>query len=185
MQEISRSNRYDVVSKGFHWVTAIIVFAAFVLGPGDFGHLIDAGIDPGTRWDIVLHESLGISVFAITLMRLIWIAMRAGAPKHEMARWMLLASNLTHFVLWGLLFALPVSALLALGSEGNPLTLLGGFRIGQIPMIAASGIASLADWGEVHKFLGDVIIWLAGIHAFAALYHHFRLKDKVLNSMLP
>ncbi|MEX3946040.1 cytochrome b, partial [Paraburkholderia sp. BR10937] len=36
-----------------------------------------------------------------------------------------------------------------------------------------------------HKWLGDTIMWLAGFHAFAALYHHVVLKDDVLITMLP
>jgi cytochrome b561 len=86
-----------------------------------------------------------------------------------------------HFVLWALLFALPLSALLALGTEA----LLGGFRINELPIIANSYFSGLADWGDVHKFLGDVIMWLAGIHALAAIYHHIKLKDRVLTSILP
>ena len=54
-----------------------------------------------------------------------------------------------------------------------------------MPLIANSAIAKLADWGDVHKFLGDAIMWLAGLHAAAALYHHFILKDGVLATMLP
>ena len=84
-----------------------------------------------------------------------------------------------------MLLALPITALLALGSEGHPLTLLGGVRVDQMPWIANSPVAGLADWGDVHEFLGDAIIWLAGAHAVAALYHHFMLKDGVLRSMLP
>lgn len=105
--------------------------------------------------------------------------------KIEMVAWMRVVSRLMHFSLWILLFALPISALLALGGEANPLTLLGGFRVDEFPFIANSILAKLVDWGEVHKLLGTVIIWLAGIHAFAALYHHFKLKDGVLRSMLP
>ena len=86
---------------------------------------------------------------------------------------------------WLLLLALPVTALLALGSESHPLTLLGGVRIERMPMIADSAIAKLADWGDVHKFLGDAIMWLAGLHAAAAIYHHVVLKDGILSSMLP
>jgi cytochrome b561 len=37
----------------------------------------------------------------------------------------------------------------------------------------------------IHTWLGDAILWLAGFHALAALYHHFVLKDGVLVSMLP
>ena len=79
---------------------------------------------------------------------------------------------------------MPATALLALGSEGHPLTLLGGVRLNEMPWIAQSAVADLADWGEVHGLLGDVILWLSGIHAVAAILHHVLLKDGVLLSML-
>lgn len=181
----SNVDQYDKLSKAFHWVTAIIVFAAFILGPGDFGQLTHAGIDPGTRSDIAWHESLGIIIFALTFLRLIWVAIRPVAPELLLTPLMRLLSRLMRLALWTLLLALPISALLALGTESHPLTLLGGVRINEFPLIASSHLSGLADWGEVHKFLGDAIIWLAGTHAFAALYHHIKLKDKVLISMLP
>jgi cytochrome b561 len=98
---------------------------------------------------------------------------------------MRLAAKLTHLALWTLLLALPVTALLALGSEGHPLTLLGGVRVQRMPFIAESSIARLADWGEVHELLGDAIMWLAGLHAAAALLHHLMFRDGVLAAMLP
>jgi cytochrome b561 len=36
-----------------------------------------------------------------------------------------------------------------------------------------------------HTWLGDVILWVAGFHAMATLFHQFILKDGVLASMLP
>ncbi len=179
------SSKYDELSKAFHWLTAIAVVATFTLGPGDFGELTRHGVDPSIRTDIVWHESLGLLVMTLTLLRLLWLAMRPAAPKFLMARWMRWVSRLMHFTLWALLFALPLSALYALGSEGNPLTLLGGFRITAFPFGFTVGPPGFLDWGEVHKVLGDVIVWLAGIHAVAALYHHIKLKDTVLTSMLP
>jgi cytochrome b561 len=143
------------------------------------------GLDPATRSDIVWHETLGIAVFALTLLRLLWVLFRPAAPQFETGGWMQLASKLMHLALWALLLVLPASALLALGSEGHPLTLLGGVRVDQMPLIANSPIAKLADWGDVHGLLGDALIWLAGLHAVAALYHHAWLKDGVLLSMLP
>lgn len=185
MQLKQINNQYDQLSKLFHWSTAIAVVAAFVLSPGNFGRLIHDGIDPGTQTSIVWHESLGVTVFCLTLLRLIWVAVRPARPKLEMLKWMRLVSRLTHFSLWALLLALPIAALLALGSESNPLTLLGGLRVAKLPFIENSYLAGLLDWGDFHKLLGTVIIWLAGIHALAALFHHFILKDKVLSSMLP
>ena len=39
--------------------------------------------------------------------------------------------------------------------------------------------------GSIHGWFGDAILWLAGVHALAAIYHHFVLNDRVLRSMLP
>lgn len=179
----STSSRYDPVSRAFHWITAIAVGVAFVLGPGGFGRMMHQGVDPATHADIVWHESLGLLVFALTLLRLLWVALRPAAPRFEMAGWMQLVAKLMHLALWFLMLILPVTALLALGSEGHPLTVLGGIRVNEMPLIAQSALAGLADWGDVHGFLGDAIIALAGLHAAAAIYHHVVLKDGVLLSM--
>ena len=38
---------------------------------------------------------------------------------------------------------------------------------------------------EIHTWLGDAILWVAGLHALAAIYHHAVIRDGVLVSMLP
>jgi cytochrome b561 len=179
------TSHYDTPSRVFHWVTAIVVTIAFILGPEGFGRLMRQGVDPATRSDIVWHESLGILVLALTALRLVWVALRPATPRLEMAGLMHAAASFFHGALWVLLLALPITAFLALGSESHPLTLLGGVRVDRLPLIAESGIAKLADWGDVHAYLGDSIMWLAGLHAAAAIFHHVVLKDGVLSAMLP
>ena len=97
----------------------------------------------------------------------------------------MLAARVVHLALWTLLLALPVTAVLYLGSKGHPLTLLGSVRIEHMPLVAQSSLARMANWGDVHGVLGDALMWLAGLHAAAALLHHLVLKDRVLASMLP
>ena len=175
---------YDTLSRAFHWLTAIAVIAAFILGPEHFGREMHRGLDPSTRLDIVLHESLGVLVMVLTLLRLLWVAVRPAKPQFDMPHWMHLSAQATHGLLWLMLLAVPASAFLALGSEGHPLTLLGGIRVNELPFIAQSSLAPLADWGDVHEVLGDMILWLSGLHAVAAIYHHIVLKDGLLRSML-
>lgn len=179
------TKEYDFLSRSFHWVTAIVVISAFVLGPGDFGQIMHKGIDAATRGDIVWHESLGILVFVITVLRLLWVAFRPAVPQAKMPRWMQVMGKLVHVALWMLLLALPTTALLSLGSESHPLTLLWGLRVDKLNVIANSSIAKLTDWGDVHKFLGNAIVWIAGFHAAAAMFHHVIFKDGVLSAMLP
>jgi len=62
------------------------------------------------------------------------------------------------------------------------LTLLGGVEIAPLLGLSHDVGAKIAT---LHTWLGDAILWLAGLHALAALYHHFVLKDGVLASMLP
>lgn len=66
--------------------------------------------------------------------------------------------------------------------EGHALTFLGDKSIP--PMLALSHETG-AKFAELHTVLGNTILWLAGLHAFAAIYHHLKLKDRVLLTMLP
>ena len=175
---------YDALSRALHWLTAIAVVIAFVLGPEHFGRALRQGLDPSTRLDIVVHESLGVLVMVLTLLRLLWVAVRPRKPLLDMPHWMHLTAKATHGLLWLMLLAVPASAFMALGSEGHPLTLLGGIRVNEMPFIAQSSLAPLVDWGDVHGVLGDMVMWLSGLHAVAAIYHHIVLKDGVLLSML-
>ena len=185
MTPAATAPRYDAISRTLHWLTALVVTIAFVLGPGGYGRLVRQGVDPATRSDIVWHETLGLLVLALTLLRLVWSALRPAPPRVPMPGWLQRASRLGHLALWSLLIVLPLSAFLALGGEGHPLTLLGGLRVDRLPWIAGSPLAHLADWGDVHEFLGDALMGVAGAHAAAALYHHWVLEDGVLVAMLP
>jgi cytochrome b561 len=52
------------------------------------------------------------------------------------------------------------------------------------PQLAASHTLG-TQISEIHAWLGDVIMWLTGAHAAAAIYHQAVLGDAVLVSMLP
>ena len=99
--------RYDTPSQVFHWLTAVIVVIAFVLGPEGFGRLMHQGVDPATRSDIVWHETLGVTVFGLTALRLAWVVMRPAPVQVEIAAWMRGAARAVQFVLWALLLLLP------------------------------------------------------------------------------
>jgi len=171
--------RYGPVAQAFHWVTAILVVVAFIYGPGGSEERVYSS---ARDFDRQLHETLGMCVFALVLMRLLWRMVDTRPDPPQVPRWMGIATKAMHWALYLLLFALPLTAIAGAWLEGHSVTLFGGVEIPPLVGLshdAGAGIATLHTW------LGDTILWLAGIHALAALYHHIVLKDGALASMLP
>jgi cytochrome b561 len=170
--------RYGTLEQALHWATAILVLVAFIYGPGGSEQRV---YSEARDFDRRLHETLGLCVLALTLVRLIWRAFTARPDPPAVPRWMGVSSKAVQVLLYILLVIAPLTAITGAWLEGHPLTWLGGdIR----PMLAESH-ATGAWFAELHGWLGDVILWLAGLHAIAALYHHFVLRDGVLMSMLP
>ena len=99
-----------------------------------------------------------------------------------MPQWMRMTAKLGHVILYILLLLLPLTAISGAWLEGHPLTLLGNIRI--VPWLAEAHAAG-SSIATLHTWLGETIVWVAGVHAVAGLYHHFVLRDRVLRSMLP
>jgi cytochrome b561 len=171
--------RYSGVAQSFHWLTAIVVLVAFVYGPGGSEERV---YSVARNFDRQLHETLGLSVFALVLLRLLWRLFDARPARSDLPRWMDVASKAVQGALYLLLFAVPITAIAGAWLEGHPLTLLAGIEMA--PRLAASHALgeTIAD---IHTWLGDAILWVAGAHAAAALYHHVMRKDGVLVAMLP
>jgi cytochrome b561 len=173
--------RYGRVAQALHWVTAILVLIAFIVGEGGPESRV---YSTERASQLMLHESLGLAVLIIVAFRLVWRLVERPPAEPPMPGWMTWSAAATHWLLYILLFAVPLTAIVGAWSEGHALTTYLG-PIG--PWFGGNGSAH--DFGawitELHTWLGDAIIWLAGLHAVAALGHHFVLKDRVLVSMLP
>jgi cytochrome b561 len=172
------AGRYDFAARCFHWLTASLVLAAFISSiGGPEAHVFAAG----SKGALTLHESLGFAVLLTTLLRLAhrpWATTPAPACTPN---WMHQSARITHVLLYFLLVIVPVSAILGSWIDGHSLTfyLVGG--------VASPWATSQALGGTIlslHKWAGDAVMWLAGVHAAAALFHHFILRDTVLRSMI-
>ena len=173
------AHQYSPVAQAFHWLTAILVLVAFVYGPGGSEQRVYV---PARDFERDLHETLGLAVFALTLLRLLWQVWDRKPQAIPMARPMAMAAKAVQGMLYLLLLGVPLSAITCAWLEGHAIVLLGGLSVA--PPLAESH--ALGVWiSEAHGRMGDAILWLAGAHAAAAIYHQAVLKDGVLASMLP
>ncbi len=172
-------SHYSSPTKLVHWITAILVLVAFVYGPGGPEERV---YSPARDFDRQLHESLGLCVLILSIVRLLWRPFDARPEPEPAAPWMNRAAAVPQVSLYALLFVVPLTAIVGAWLEGHPLTFLGSLNV---PPPFGESHALGAGIAKFHSWLGDVILWLAGAHAAAALFHHYVLRDGVLGSMLP
>jgi cytochrome b561 len=169
---------YSPVAISLHWLTTVLVLAAFLVSVGGSETRV---YSPANSFDLGLHELLGLSVFTVTLLRLVVRAFDPPPPAVAMPAWMHAVSRIVHWTLFVLLVVTPATAIWGAWAEGHALVPLGlGSIAPMIPQAHALG-TTLAD---LHGLLGDTIMWIAGLHA-AALYHHLWIRDAVLSAMVP
>jgi cytochrome b561 len=177
--EHDRVERYGVVSQALHWATAALVLHAFINGLGGSEERVYASSRDFQRQ---MHETLGVCVFALTALRLLWRRFEIGPGPVPVARWMELSRKGVEVTLYVLLVAVPLTAVAGAWLEGHPLTLLAGFTVPPPPVFSHGAGLELA---RLHTWLGDAIVWVGAFHGLAALYHHVVLKDTAMITMLP
>jgi cytochrome b561 len=170
---------YGSVAMAIHWLTVALVVVAFIMGPGGSEQRVYSAANDFQR---EIHEVLGLTVFALTVLRFVWRALAPAPTLPPAPGWMEPVSRIVQGLLYALLFATPMTAVAGAWLEGHPLTL---GLLGNVPPMIPETHAAGRVVAEVHTFLGDTILWLAGLHAAAALFHHFVLRDAVLLSMVP
>jgi cytochrome b561 len=173
------NSRYGAVAQLFHWATVALVGTAYILSPGGREvRIYSAAMDGLREW----HESVGLLLFALVLLRVVWRLFTVTPEGAPMPAWMRTSATAVRWGLYALLFAIPGTAIAGAWLEAHPLTILG---IGDIAPMLAPAHDFGASLAYIHTVLGNLILWLAGVHAAAALFHHYVLRDGTLRAMLP
>lgn len=179
VEQEQKVERYSTVAMFLHWLTVVLVIAAFILGPGDTEKQIYSSALATQRH---LHETLGLTIFFLTLIRLAWRWIVCQPELPVLPPIMVFAARLVQYALYLILFFAPITAVLGAWLEGHPVDLIFGVNIG--PWLSANHELG-SKIAHVHVFLGESIMWVAGAHALAAIFHHAVRKDDILVSMLP
>lgn len=174
----SNDRQWGSVAKFFHWVIALAI-----LGNGTFGLLMDLAHSPMQKinW-LALHKSIGLTVLALVLLRVVW-RWRDGRPREESApRWQQWAARTVHGVLYVLIVALPLSGWWFNSVTGKPLQWFKQFNL---PALAAKNDDLRHFAHGVHEYLFWFLLLVLVAHVGAALKHHVFDNDNVLRRMLP
>ena len=125
------------------------------------------------------HFMLGLSVFGLIWVRLI---ARARSPRRPPPRtWTDMLAAAVHVALYGLMIALPLLGWMLLSAEEKSVPFFGL----SLPPLVAPDKALAERIEDLHTTIATVGYWLVGVHAAAALSHHYLLRDGTLRRMLP
>ena len=174
------TERWGPVSQAFHWIIVLLILVLAIVGLT----MDELPKTPKYFWVYTLHKSTGITVLVLVLLRLGWrLYAGAPAPVPGTPRWQARIASLTHWLLYALILAMPLSGWLYDSASGlRPFNYFGLFPV---PKLVAPDEAIAGQAHEVHELLFLVLVALVVLHAGAAFYHHLFQRDATLARMLP
>jgi cytochrome b561 len=175
----STRDAFGAVAKTFHWLTFLLLVGSFMIAL----RMESLPLSPRKLQLFAWHKWVGVTVLAVVVLRLAWrLANPVPRQPSGVPRWQQRLAGLSHAALYGLLIVIPVTGWVMSEALNLPVVYLGLFRIpSPFGVDRALGEAMRA----LHLVLALTMLALIGIHALAALYHHFVLRDDVLRRMLP
>lgn len=167
-------------ARTLHWIVAVLVIGLFAFG------LWMTEVPPREerRFYIAIHASIGITLLALMLVRIFWRAANVEPAQPEgTPAWQRKAAWISHRLLYALTFATLIVGWLLSGALKQPLEpkILG---VIPVPQLLEAGSPYRRLLHQAHEWLAYALIGVVVLHASAALYHHFALRDLVMRRML-
>jgi cytochrome b561 len=180
--------RYSPVGVAFHWTMAALVI--FQLAWGVYASWKFAGGDKVHALEV--HGAVGLPILLLATLRLAWRMVIPGPHNDadELDLWQIIAAKVTVVVFYICFFAMPLSGWAMWSAEAAP----GDLYLAGIvpwPRLPFDELPPDMRWlildaaNDVHGALVIALLVLVPLHIGAALNHHFRERDDVLQGMLP
>jgi len=171
------AERFDALSIALHWLTLLLLIILFATAwlRGFAEDVATAGLL------LALHRSAGMLLWALTVARIAWRLTRGARPVAPLPRPQRVAAQATQYALYVLLIAQPILGLAHSLFRGKPFDLL----VVTVPALIARDAELSHRLHALHEQAAWLLLGLIGLHAAAALFHRFVLRDRVLQSMLP
>lgn len=176
--EISMSAHYRRPLIGLHWLTVLVIVAAYVLAT----LLEDMALSPLKLQLYAWHKWLGMTVLFLLPLRMLLRVIDPLDQRAELTAWEVKGSAVVHGLLYLLMIVVPVFGWLHSSAAGFSVVWFG---VLPLPDLVGKDKALAAVLKELHGGSVNLLLALVLVHAAAALYHHHVRRDGVLARMLP
>ncbi len=175
------SYRYSPLARWLHWLTVVLVLVMFALGIA-MVYLVPDSEQALSHRLYNTHESLGIVVLAVMLLRLVRRLLHPPAPlPARVPRLYHVVGHANHAVLYLLLLVQPVIGLLRDNAGGFQLV---WFEMVRVPPLLGKNEAVAHALSALHWYVALLIALLIGAHIAGALFHAVIRRDGVFQRMV-
>lgn len=176
---MNRQQRYSTLIVTMHWLMLLLIAAVYTCI--ELRELYPKGSDPREALK-TWHFMLGMGVFVLVWVRLVARAISPTPPiVPAPPAWQRLTAKTMHLVLYALMIGMPIAGWFVLSTAGKPVPFFGL----ELPPLAGENKALSKTVKELHAWVGELGYYLIGLHAAAALFHHYVKRDNTLRRMLP
>ena len=169
---------YGMGSIIIHWGMALVIIGMYPLGL--YIDTLDY-YDPAYRTVPQWHKSIGLILMGLLIIRMLWRVINVQPLPMPQPKLLQMVTKLAHSGLYLLLLIALVSGYMISTADGRPIALFNLFEVPALPAVTENQ-EDIA--GEIHYWSTTALITLAGLHALAALKHHYINKDNTLKRML-
>ena len=170
------SATFPLLSRLLHWTMALLILAMLFVGAAMVSSLADY------HRLVAIHRPLGILLLVLVAVRLINRLLSPPPPlPAAMPPLLKFMAHASHWLLYGLMFALPLVGWGMLSAAGYPIPLVGSFHL---PPILPHDAAFYAVLRPLHTVLAYLLFVTFLAHLGAALTHALVFKDGVFRSMV-
>ncbi|WP_461480818.1 cytochrome b [Porticoccus sp.] len=173
------AERYGSLSIAMHWLMLLLLVAVYACI--ELREFYPKGSDPRNALK-AWHFTLGLSVFLLVWLRLL-LKLTQATPTivPQPVNWQMWLAKTVHLALYALMFGMPVLGWLILSGEGKEIPFYGL----TLPPLMSENKDMAKFIKELHEIGGTLGYFLVGIHAVAALFHHYLIKDNTLLRIIP